>query len=73
VESASVLEQTHQVGLGERVEVELETHDGGRSIGADLEARRADGEDGEQIAVRMIALWWARAAVARRAVVGSDL
>src|SRR4029077_19119532 len=52
----SPLEQAHDLGLGERVEMKVEADNGGRGVGFHVDLVGLHRKHSEQIAVRMVAL-----------------
>src|SRR5207237_7253660 len=68
----SVLVEADELGLVERVEVELKADDGRRGVSVDGELLGADGEDCEKVAMRMVALRRAGATVLALAGVVAD-
>src|SRR6266540_1556072 len=71
VRSAPV--EAHDLGLGQRVEMELKSDDGCRGVGRHLETVGPNCEHREQITVRVIARRRARSAISRGAEVGAGL
>src|SRR5436305_3753013 len=66
-------EQPHQVDFRQRIEMELKADHGSRGFGVDGQLLDANGEHGEYVAVRMVALRRARPSIAGRSQVRSRL
>src|SRR6202034_1723820 len=73
IRSPSPLEQAHELGLGQRVEMQVKADDRRRSVGLDVELVGLHREHREQIAMRMVTLGRARTAIAGRAEIGARL
>jgi len=71
--AASPFIQAHDLRPRARIEMQIKADHRCRCIGRHVEPVDFYGEHSEQAAVRMVALWRARAAIARRAEIGACL
>ncbi len=69
----SPLIQSHDRGLGQRVEMQVEPDHRARAVRIHIELLGLHGEDREQIALRMVSRRRTRSAVARRREIGACL
>lgn len=71
--TSSALDEAHERGLRERVEVQVEPDDCRRGVRRDGQRVERDGVDGEEVAVRVVPFGRARPAESRLAEVSPDL